>query len=165
MTLTDIEGRLAAIAADFQKAETNLNRALAFAGNCEAAYRQASGTMRRQFNLAFSERLLIDDDYTVTSELVEPFDTILSDKLRHAAIAKADEGIRADIEEALRQRDAQIAEVINEQRPQEPELVLVGTDSPTTPHEVVGWSQNNMVGETCRRANHALMAAPTVVLA
>jgi site-specific DNA recombinase len=145
--LAAIEGRLAAIAADFQKAETNLNRALAFAGDCEAAYRQASGTMRRQFNLAFFERLLIDDDYTVTGELAEPFDTILSDKLRRAAIADADEATRAAIEEALRQRDVQI-EATNEQRPQEPELVLVGADSPTTPDEVVGWSQINMVGDT-----------------
>jgi site-specific DNA recombinase len=145
--LAAIEGRLAAIAADFQKAETNLNRALAFAGDCEAAYRQASGTMRRQFNLAFFERLLIDDDYTITGELAEPFDTILSDKLRRAAIADADEATRTAIKEALRQRDVQI-EATNEQRPQEPELVLVGADSPTTPDEVVGWSQNNMVGDT-----------------
>ena len=145
--LAAIEGRLAAIAADFQKAETNLNRALAFAGDCEAAYRQASGTMRRQFNLAFFERLLIDDDYTITGELAEPFDTILSDKLRRAAIADADEATRTAIKEALRQRDVQI-EATNEQRPQEPELVLVGADSPTTPDEVVGWSQINMVGDT-----------------
>jgi site-specific DNA recombinase len=145
--LAAIEGRLAAIAADFQKAETNLNRALAFAGDCEAAYRQASGTMRRQFNLAFFERLLIDDDYTITGELAEPFDIILSDKLRRAAIAKADEATRAAIEEALRQRGAQI-EATNERRPQEPELVLVGADSPTTSDVVGGWSQINMVGDT-----------------
>jgi hypothetical protein len=116
--------RLAEIEADFKKVETNLERALAFAGDCEAAYRQASDTVRRQFNLAFFERLLIDEDYQITSKLAQPFDTLLGDGLRQVAVAKAR----------------------NEQRPQEPKPVLVGADSPTTPYEVVGWSQNNMVG-------------------
>jgi hypothetical protein len=97
--------------------------------------------VRRQFNLAFFERLLIDEDYTVRGELAPPFDVILGDELRRAAIAKTDEATRAAIEEALRQRHAQV-EAENEQRPQ---AMLVGTDSPTTPYGVVGWSQNNMV--------------------
>ncbi len=140
--LSAAEGRLAEIAADFQQAETNLKRALARVGDCETAYREASDTMRRQFNLAFFERLLIDEDYTVRGELAPPFDVILGDELRrHAAIAKADEDTRAAIEEALRQRHAQVKPE-NEQRPP---AVLVGADSPTTPFEVVGWSQINMV--------------------
>ena len=98
--------------------------------------------MRRQFNLALFDRLLIDDDYTVRGELAPPFDVILGDELRRrAVIANADEDTRAAVEEALRQRHAQV-EVQNEQRPQG---VLVGADSPTTPFEVAGWSQNNMV--------------------
>jgi site-specific DNA recombinase len=140
--LAAIEGRLAEIAADFQRAETNLKRALARVGDCEAAYREASDTVRRQFNLAFFDRLLIDEDYQVTGVLAEPFDTLLGGGLRRAAAAKADEDTRAAVEEALRQRHAQV-EVQNEQRPQG---VLVGADSPTTPFEVAGWSQINMVG-------------------
>jgi hypothetical protein len=77
--------------------------------------------------------------------LAPPFDVILGDELRRrAAIAKADEATRATVEEALRQRHAQV-EATNEQRPQEAMLALVGADSPTTPYEVVGWSQINMV--------------------
>jgi site-specific DNA recombinase len=140
--LAAIEGRLAEIAADFQKVEANLKRALARVGDCETAYREASDTVRRQFNLAFFDRLLIDEDYTVHGELAPPFDVILGDELRRrAAIAKADEDTKAAIEEALRQRHAQV-EAGNEQRPQ---AMLVGADSPTTPYEVVGWSQINMV--------------------
>jgi hypothetical protein len=108
--------------------------------------------------------LLIDEDYHVTGELAQPFDTILSDKLRRAAITKADESTRAAIEEALRQRHVQI-EADNEQRPQGPEQVLVGATPAPTPFKVVGWSQINMVGETWLRANQALMAAPMVRLA
>jgi Asp-tRNA(Asn)/Glu-tRNA(Gln) amidotransferase A subunit family amidase len=140
--LAAIERRLAEIAADFQKAETNLKRALARVGDCETAYREASDTVRRQFNLAFFDRLLIDEDYTVRGELAPPFDVILGDELRRrAAIAKADDATRAAVEEALRQRHVQV-EATKEQRPQG---VLVGADSPTTSFEVVGWSQNKMV--------------------
>ncbi len=140
--LAAVAGCLAEIAADFQRAETNLKRALARAGDCETAYREASDTMRRQFNLAFFDRLLIDEDYTVHGELAPPFDVILGDELRRrAAIAKADEATRAAVEEALRQRHVQ-AEATQEQRPQG---LLAGADSPTTPFEVAGWSQNNMV--------------------
>ncbi len=142
--LAAVEGRMAAIAADFKKAETNLHRAISFAGDCEAAYRQASDAVRRQFNLAFFQRLLIDDGYNVRGELAKPFDIILSDELRRAAIAKADERTRAAIEEALRQRHVQV-EADNEKRPQEPEQVLVGATPAPTPFKVVGWSQINLV--------------------
>jgi hypothetical protein len=122
-----------------------LDYAMAFGfgrvGDCEAAYREASDTMRRQFNLAFFERLLIDEDYTVRGELAPPFDVILSDELRRRAVAKADETTRQAIKEA-RQLQAVQVEAENEQRPQ---AVLVGADSPTTSFEVGGWSQNNMV--------------------
>ncbi len=145
--LTAIEARLAEIDADFCKAETNMHRALDFAGNCAAAYSQASGTVRRQFNLAFFERLLIDEDYTVRSELAPPFDTLLGGELRQAAKANAGEELTAAISKAEREREAQ-PKATNEKRPQGREVVLVGADSPTTPCEVVGWSQNNMVGDT-----------------
>jgi site-specific DNA recombinase len=140
--LAAVERRMAEIAADFQRTETNLKRALARVGDCMAAYREASDTLRRQFNLAFFDRLLIDEDYTVHGELAPPFDVILGGELRRrAAIAEADEANRAAVEEALRQRHVQVG-TPKEQRPQG---ILAGADSPTTSFEVVGWSQNNMV--------------------
>ena len=143
--LAVIDGRLAEIAADFRKAEANLKRALARVGDCETAYREASDVVRRQFNLAFFDRLLIDEDYNVRGELAPPFDVILGDELRRrAAIAKADEAKRAAYADAWRQRPV-LVEAENEQRPP---AVPVGADSPTTPFEVVGWSQINMVEPT-----------------
>jgi site-specific DNA recombinase len=114
------EGRLSAIAADFQAAETNLARALTRAGDCQAAYSEASSSMRRQFNLAFFKRLLIDDEYSVSGELAEPFDVILGDELRRAVIAREAEAVTDAIERAGSE---------NEQRPREPELALVGAES------------------------------------
>jgi site-specific DNA recombinase len=137
------EGRLAEVEADFKTAETNLDRALSFVGDCEAAYREAPDAVRRQFNLSFFKRLLIDDEYTVTGELAEPFDLLLGDDLRLAAAIKAEEDARA-VELARRQPAVQ-TEAHNEQRPPEPEEVLVGAAPTPTLSKVVGWSPNNMV--------------------
>jgi site-specific DNA recombinase len=114
------EGRLSAIAADFQTAESNLERALKRAGDCQRAYSEASGSMRRQFNLAFFKRLLIDEEYSVSGELAEPFDVILGDELRRAVIAREAEALTDAIDRAGRE---------NEQRPREPGLALVGAES------------------------------------
>ncbi len=137
-----IDGRLAEIAADFRKAETNLQRALTRVGDCEGAYREASGRMRRQFNLAFFRRLLIDDNYTVTGEFAEPFDVLLGEDLRRAVIAQESDELREAIEEAERQRA--VGSDDNEQRPREPERVLVGAGAvgPSVGH---GLSQNILV--------------------
>jgi site-specific DNA recombinase len=140
--LNVIEARSVEIAADFKRTEANLVRALGRAGDCEAAYREANDQMRRQFNLAFFDRLLIDDDYNVTGVLAKPFDTLLDSGLRRAAAAKADDITQAAVREARRQHHL-VIEAENEQRPQ---ALLVGADSPTTPTEVVGWSQIKMVG-------------------
>jgi hypothetical protein len=101
--------------------------------------------VRRQFNLAFFDRLLIGEDYDVTGVLAKPFDTILGGGARQAAVEKADAETQAAIRAARRQRQAVLLEAENEQRPQGHELILVGADSPTTPFEGVGWSQNNIV--------------------
>jgi site-specific DNA recombinase len=139
-----IEGRQAEITADFQKAETNLQRALTRAGDCEAAYREATPTLRRQFNLAFFKRLLIDDDCNVTGELAEPFDVLLGNELRQAVIAQESEELTEAVEEALRQRAVEASD--NEQRPQEPETVLVGAEATPAPSWGQGFSPNIMVG-------------------
>ena len=129
--LAIIDGRLAEIAADFRRTELNLKRALTRVGDCETAYREASDMVRRQFNLAFFDRLLISEDYGVHANLAKPFDVILGDELRRrAAIAKADEDRQRAVRTALQEKH---------------EPALVGADSPTTPSEVVGWSQTSMV--------------------
>jgi hypothetical protein len=137
------EGRLAEVEADFKKAETNLDRALSLVGDCEAAYREASDAVRRQFNLSFFKRLLIDDEYTVTGELAEPFDVLLGDDLRLAAAIKAEEDARAV--ELARRLPAIPIGARNEQRPPEPGRALVGAAPTPALSKVVGWSANNMV--------------------
>ncbi len=123
--IANAEGQLAEIEADFKVAEANLERALTRAGDCEAAYREATPTMRRQFNLAFFRRLLVGDDDTITGELAEPFDTILSEELRRAVIARTGEELSKAVDEALRQRGI----APDDERPQEPKSVPVGAVS------------------------------------
>jgi site-specific DNA recombinase len=141
--VANAEGRLAEIAADFQTAETNLQRALMRVGDCETAYREASGRLRRQFNLAFFKRLLIDDNYAVTGELAEPFDVLLGEELRRAVIAQGSDVLQDSIEAAERRR-ADEREGDNEQRPREPGGLLVGAVSagPSWGH---GFSQKILV--------------------
>ena len=130
-----VEGRLAVIAADFKTAETNLHRALDRAGDCQAAYREASDRMRRQFNLAFFKRLLIHDEGTVSGELAEPWDVILGEELRRAAAASEVEGLKDAIERVERE---------NARRPRKPEPVLVGVTA-VAPDWGDGWSPKIMV--------------------
>jgi site-specific DNA recombinase len=102
--IANAEGRLASIEGDFETAEANLQRVLTRAGDCANVYRDAPSTARRQFNLAFFTRLLLDDEGEVTAELAEPFGTILGEDLRRAAVAQADTELREAVEEALRRR-------------------------------------------------------------
>jgi site-specific DNA recombinase len=120
------ERRLAEVESDFRRAETNLKRALTRVGDCETAYREASAPLRRQFNLAFFKRLLIDDEYTVTSELAEPFDTLLGSELRRAVAVRTSERLQDAIAEQQRQEAAEGVVIENEQHPREPERPLVG---------------------------------------
>jgi site-specific DNA recombinase len=138
--LETIRGRLVEIEADFARAESNLTRALAFAGNCHAAYGEGSPTVRRQFNLAFFERLLIDEHYDISGELAPPFATLLGDPLRRATVEQADEDLRQRVQEALREREGRKAGLAEHSR-----ASLSGVDSPTTSYEVVGWSQEALV--------------------
>jgi site-specific DNA recombinase len=140
------EGRLTAIAADFKAAEANLERALTRAGDCEAAYREATPTMRRQFNLAFFKRLVVGDDDTITSELADPFDVILDEELRRAAIAKAREELTEAVDEVMRRRSLDGQSNPDDERPQEPEPVPVGAVSTSDLSYGEGFSPTIMVG-------------------
>jgi site-specific DNA recombinase len=142
--IANAEGRLSAITTDFKKAETNLRRALTRIGDCEAAYQEASEQLRRQFNMAFFRRLLLSDDGTVSAELAEPFDTILGDDLRRAAVVQADRELRESVEEAIRDRAAAGLLIRNEQCPPEPKL-LVGTGPAPTLSRRRGSSQKLLV--------------------
>jgi site-specific DNA recombinase len=133
--IADAEGRLAAIAADFKTAETNLERALDRAGDCQAAYREATDRMRRQFNLAFFKRLIISDEGTVSGELAEPWDVILGEELRRAVAVREAESLKDAIEEAERNK---------KQHPREPELALVGATAAAAASGD-GWSPNILV--------------------
>jgi site-specific DNA recombinase len=105
--IANAEGRLASIEGNFAAAEANLERILTRVGDCEAVYGEASGRTRRQFNLAFFTRLLLDDEGEVKAELAEPFATLLGEELRRAAVAQADVELREAVEEALRRRSAE----------------------------------------------------------
>jgi site-specific DNA recombinase len=129
------EGRLAAIAADFRTAETNLNRALDRAADCQLAYREATGRMRRQFNLAFFKRLIISDEGIVSGELAEPWDVILAEELHRAVAAREAESLTEAIEEAQRNK---------KRHPSEPGLALVGATA-AAPALGDGWSPNILV--------------------
>ncbi len=100
--VANAEERLAAIAGDFTKAERNLERALARAGDCAVAYEEAGSRLRRRFNMAFFERIPFGDDGTVESELAEPFDTILGDELRRATIVQGEHELREAVEQEER---------------------------------------------------------------
>jgi site-specific DNA recombinase len=136
--ISGAESRLVEIEADFKTAETNLHRALTRAGDCEAAYREATSTMRRQFNLAFYERILIWDDYTVKGELKEPFKTILGDQLRQAVVARQSEALTDAVEEVLRRE----IEGPDDQSPQA--LIPVGSGA-TSAHKELGGSSATMM--------------------
>ena len=68
---------------------------------------------------------MVGDDDTITGGLAEPFETILSEELRCAVIARAGEELTEAVDEALRQRGI----APEDKRPQEPESVPVGAVS------------------------------------
>ncbi len=122
---------MAEVEGDFKKAESNLQRALTRVGDCETAYREAAGPLRRQLNLAFFRRLLIDDDYNVSGELAEPFDTLLGPELRRAVAVRANEQLQDAVERTIRERATEGVVIENEQHPREPGRLLVGAGSTT----------------------------------
>jgi site-specific DNA recombinase len=135
-----IEGRLVAVAGDFEAAEVNLQRALTRVEDCAEAYRAAPEKLRRQFNLAFFKRLLITDEYEVDGDLAEPCGMLLSEELRRAAVAQGAEVLREDVEEALGRRSHEGATA------DEPtSRALVGAPSTAGPPMGDGFSQKILV--------------------
>jgi site-specific DNA recombinase len=124
---------------DYDMAEANLTKALSLVRDCEAAYLAAPDKLRRQFNQASFKRLLIDDDYPVTGELAEPFE---SDELRQAAARKAEAELSKAVDEVFRDRGGV--------EPADPELALTSADyAPedlTAAHSAQGLKMSNLVG-------------------
>lgn len=77
--------RLSALSAEFDVIQTNLNVAIEFAKHCEHAYLAAAPKVRRQINQAIFEKLYVHEEWEVTSELAEPFRTLLGSDLRKLA--------------------------------------------------------------------------------
>ena len=92
--LEDAREQLAAVSISFDAIEQNMNRALALARDCHAAYEGASPDIRRQFNQAFFDKLHVHDDGEVTHDLAEPFKILLDPRLakRLSRNALNDEG-------------------------------------------------------------------------
>jgi site-specific DNA recombinase len=157
---TGAEARLAALEGNFTTAETNLTKTLALIQDCEGAYLSASDKLRRQFNQAFFKRILIDDTYTVTGELAEPFDTLLSEEIRLAAARRAHLELMDAVEAVFRPRD--------DDMPLDPELALAGAArTPTTPAatRVQGLKEKTMVVPGSNNTNRTpIIAGPVIDL-
>ena len=65
----------------FGEIQATLDKALDLLANCERAYRKAPGHLRRRWNLALFERLLVHDDRVEEAEVAEPFATLADPEL------------------------------------------------------------------------------------
>lgn len=101
--LQKIATQLAATSLEFEAVERNLQLALDLTVDCGAAYRDAPEHVKRMFNQAFFEKVLViqeDDSISgvrLEAELREPFDTLLGSDLKaaEAAFQRAHEPRRA----------------------------------------------------------------------
>jgi site-specific DNA recombinase len=71
--LSSIANRLSSTAVTFTTIERHLKESLDLIENCFEAYRRAPDDIRRRFNQAFFERIVIEQDFEVVAELAEPF--------------------------------------------------------------------------------------------
>jgi hypothetical protein len=86
--------------------------------------------MRRTFNQAFFNKLLIDDDYTVTSELAEPFDKLLDKNPLDEASARKSAPFTLEFnpEDVLRESESNESDEIFHRAA---ETLLVGAGGPS----------------------------------
>jgi site-specific DNA recombinase len=132
--ITSAQQQLDALDNDAATAQGNLHKALALVQDCETAYRDAPPALRRQFNQAFFKRLIVDDTFTVTGELAEPFAILLSDDIREAAHEHAEQRNRPEADP--------LGDTATE--PDEPVLALVGAG---LHRQVKGLNKKTMVGD------------------
>ena len=79
--LENAQQHLAEITLAFDVIENHMERALELAEDCHAAYVDADDSVRRLFNQAFFDRLVVHEDGVVTHELAEPFKLLLDPTL------------------------------------------------------------------------------------
>ena len=65
----------------FDVVQNHMERALELAEDCHAAYVDADDSVRRLFNQAFFDKLIVHEDGAVTHELAEPFKLLLDPSL------------------------------------------------------------------------------------
>ncbi len=88
--LAQIEHKLTATSAHFDVVEKNLQAALDLTEHCGNAYKTAPDHIKKLFNQALFERILVtcDDNspggISIRTELREPFNTLLSSEMREA---------------------------------------------------------------------------------
>jgi hypothetical protein len=85
--LDSIDSQLTATNDHEAQVETNLSQALDLASDCHQAYLTAPPPIRRRFNQIFFDKLYIDDDSHVRSQLAAPFDTLLDNDICAHALA------------------------------------------------------------------------------
>jgi DNA invertase Pin-like site-specific DNA recombinase len=103
--LKKISSQLASTSLEFDAVERNLQLALDLTVDCGAAYRDAPDDIKRMFNQAFFEKVLIiqDDastgDIRLEADFREPFDTLLGNELKtaEAALLKPHTATKSDV--------------------------------------------------------------------
>lgn len=83
--IAQAEHRLDACEVQFDAIEERLELALDLVADRQQAYREAGPVVRRLFNQAFFERLLVDDNFGVRSEMAAPFSALLGPRVKRSA--------------------------------------------------------------------------------
>jgi site-specific DNA recombinase len=78
------QAALASTQLQFADIQRTLDQALELAGDCHAAYQQATPETRRLFDQTFFERLLISDGEVTASVLAQPFAGLMAEDLLRA---------------------------------------------------------------------------------
>jgi len=86
---TQAERHIEAAEASFADIEDTLGKALDLLANCQRAYLAAPGHLRRQWNQALFERLVVYDDKIGEAEVAEPFATLADPQLPKSLGGKA----------------------------------------------------------------------------
>ncbi|MGV1037851.1 MAG: recombinase family protein, partial [Candidatus Nanopelagicales bacterium] len=100
--LQQIGSKLASMQAGWEEIERNLQQALDLTVNCGSAYKEAPEHIKRMFNQAFFERVLVvqddaaPDGVRITTDPREPFDSLFSDELKTLEAKNANDPCGAD---------------------------------------------------------------------
>ncbi len=144
--LAYIEQRLANTEHEHSTVVTNLNRTLDFVGDLQAAYEAAAASVKRQFNQAMFKRIYIYDNGQVSSELAEPFDTILDRALHQRALEiTQDESPLTPVAKAVTALDEPDWELWEASFEESEDLALVGEETPRRPFGRLGLTKKHLV--------------------